>query len=85
MYQMLRMYMGSDFTEPPGMPHLAKYRLADMYTTCTHPQVKDDIIKSFTPLHVHGTIRIVIATIAFGMGLDCPSQTSDPLGAHHLI
>lgn len=71
MYQMLRVYMGRDFTEPPGAPHLAKYRLADMYTKCTHPQVKEDIIESFTTMN--GTIRIVVATIAFGMGLDCPS------------
>ena len=70
MYRMLRMYMGIEFTEPPGAPHLAKYRLADMYTKCTHPQVKEDIIQSFCSLT--GTTRIVIATIAFGMGLDCP-------------
>ena len=70
MYQMLRLHMGRDFTEPPGAPHLAKYRLVDMYTRCTHPEVKEDIIKSFCA--VDGTIRVVIATIAFGMGLDCP-------------
>lgn len=70
MYQMLRMKLGNGFTEPPGAPHLAKYRLVDMYTRCTHSQVKEDIIESFCS--PSGTIRIVIATIAFGMGLDCP-------------
>ena len=67
---MLRLHMGKDFTEPPGSPHLAKYRLVDMYTKCTHPQVKEDIIKSFCS--VNGTTRVIIATIAFAMGLDCP-------------
>ena len=43
-----------------------------MYTKCTHPQVKEDIIQSFCSLT--GATRIVIATIAFGMDLDCPDM-----------
>ena len=41
-----------------------------MFTHCTHPSTKD-IMKRFTsPLSLH----IVIATIAFGMGVDCPDM-----------
>ena len=37
-----------------------------MYTRSTHPSVKDKILDRFTCL------RIVVAAIAFGMGIDCP-------------
>jgi len=41
-----------------------------MYTRCTEAEVKEGIIvRSFCDLH--GKMRPVIATIAFGMGLDC--------------
>jgi superfamily II DNA helicase RecQ len=40
-----------------------------MYTHCTHQSVKDVILQRFTSL---SSLRIVIATIAFGMGIDCP-------------
>lgn len=59
----------SEFVEPVGAPNLAMFRLVDMYTSVTRKSVKDSIIASFakpdTPL------RIVICTIAFGMGIDC--------------
>ena len=62
-----------DFTEPPGAPNLAQYRLVDMHTKCTHPQVTEDIIKSFCSVNgITRITRIITATIAFGMGLDCP-------------
>lgn len=50
---------------------LPQFRMLDMYTACTHPTVKETILQSL--LDSNGTLRIIVATIAFGMGLDCPN------------
>jgi len=42
-----------------------------MFTSCTTSNVKDNIIQSF--VEPNGRLRIVIATIAFGMGINCPN------------
>lgn len=39
-----------------------------MFTACNTPSLKRAILKSFSI--PNGTLRIVIATIAFGMGID---------------
>ena len=71
MYRLFRHYLGDNFTEPPGISHrIASVRLVDMYTKCQEKDVKEEIIQSFCD--PQGCLRIVIATIAFGMGLDCP-------------
>ena len=57
--------------DPIGVPNLAEFRLVDMFTGCTHPFVKDAILKNYS--NPNGTLRIVVATVAFGMGLDCPN------------
>ncbi len=59
-----------NFTHPPGAPDLAKFRLVDMYTRCTHNDSKDAVIEGFTS--TKSVLRVVIATVAFGMGIDCP-------------
>ena len=41
-----------------------------MYTSYTQEEVKENIVKSFCLSTSH--FRIVIATIAFSMGLDVP-------------
>ena len=47
------------------------YWLVDMFTACTRAEVKTDTLQQFcTP---DSKLRVVIATIAFGMGMDCPN------------
>ena len=63
--------MGAEATEPIGYPDLPCFRLFDMYTKCNHKDVKKEILQLFTsPL---GSLKIVIATIAFGLGVNCPN------------
>ena len=71
MYRLFKYYLKHSFTEPPGAPNLVKFRLVDMYTKCTEGDVKEAIVESFC--NPGGNLRIVIGTVAFGMGLDCPN------------
>lgn len=54
---------------PVNAEQKMKHRLVDKYDACTAPSVKDNIVKSFTD--PHGILRVIIATVAFGMGMDC--------------
>ena len=73
-YSQFQQHLGINFTSPAGAPScLSKYRVVDMYTSCTDENVKATIIQSFCSLDGIAPLRIVIATIAFGMGLDVPN------------
>lgn len=61
--------LGSSFTEPVGAPNLSRFRLVDMFTSVTDQAVKKSIIASF--VSINATLRIVVSTVAFGMGVDC--------------
>ena len=52
-------------------PDIARFRLVDMFTACTEQSVKDTIISNFT--QKNACLMVVIATVAFGMGLDSPN------------
>lgn len=69
LYLLMRAVLGSDSTHPPGSPNLPKFRLFDCFTSSTHPLVKDEILRAFT---TPSSLRVVVATIAFGMGVDTP-------------
>ena len=61
--------LGSNFTEPPNAPsQVPCFRMVDMFMSCTEEYVKEEIIKNFTN---KSHLRIVVATVAFGMGIDC--------------
>ena len=68
-YQFFRQKLGEYFTEPKGSPNYVINRVVDIYTHCTHETVKNKIIAQFTKPSV---LRVVIATIAFGMGINSP-------------
>lgn len=61
--------LGSGFTEPRGAPDLSRFRLVEMFSSCTDEEVKCQIVKSFS---APSPLRCVCATVAFGMGIDCP-------------
>ena len=71
LYLLFRLFLKTEFTNPRGYPDLPQYRLVDMYTSGTHPSVKESIISSFT--EVDSVLRVLIATIAFGMGVNPPN------------
>ena len=70
LYLQMKIIIGEERVKPIGAPDLPEFRLFDYFTSATHKSVKDGVLKAFTepvsPLH------IVIATIAFGMGIDTP-------------
>lgn len=68
-YQFFKQNLGEFFTDPKGAPSHIVNRVVDMYTHCTHETVKDKIIEQFTK---QSSLRVVIATIAFAMGINCP-------------
>ena len=63
--------LGGESVEPVGVPDLAEFRPVDLFTLCTQKDVKDTILQSFSD--PDGTLRVVVAAVAFGMGLDCPN------------
>ena len=71
MYQLFYEKLHEKFTSPPGAPNITKYALVDMYTRCTEVAIKKKIVSAF--VKPDSNLRVVIATTAFGMGLDCPS------------
>lgn len=68
-YEHCQKVLGEAFTFPAGQPNVAKYRLLDMYTRCTSVSMKAKIVEGF--VNPESTLRVVVATSAFGMGLDC--------------
>ena len=71
-YLYFRENFGESFTEPVDAPDLPQFRLVDMYHSCTDPVVKETISDTFSSSRQNSHFRLIIATIAFGMGVDCP-------------
>ena len=68
LYRFFRTSLGERFTYPVGAPDLCGNRLVDMFHSCTEPDIKDKIVDTFTT--PSSPVRVVISTVAFGMGID---------------
>ncbi len=70
-YEFLKSELGDSFLVPPDAPDQSKFRLVDMYTSITDEEVKSQIVVSFSD--ERAPLRLVCATSAYGMGVDCPN------------
>lgn len=68
MYTAIKSKLGIGFTEPPGYPNISGYRIVDMYTRVLTADKKEEVMPSFSK--IGGSLRLVLATTAFGMGVD---------------
>lgn len=71
LFTTLKCKLGENFTEPPGYPDFDEFRLIELYTRVSKPEKREDITKLFTS--PDSNLRLIIATTAFGMGIDCPN------------
>ncbi len=68
-HQFFKITLGDHWLEPPDSPDYVKFRVVDMFTHCTHSSVKKKIIEQFSS---ESPLRVLIATGAFGLGMNCP-------------
>jgi len=67
-YVYLSRSLGCEVTEPIDAPDIQEYCLVDMFISITDSDHKELIISLFTK---PSQLRVVIATVAFGLGIDC--------------
>ena len=69
LYITLRKKLGSGLTEPPDYPDLSEFRMVELYTKVSKPAKREAVVERFCK--AESTSRLVIATMSFGMGIDC--------------
>lgn len=70
LYLFFKDILGDQFTFPNDAPDLPQFRLVDMYTSCVEKEIKESISASIAS--AQSPLRVIIATVAFGMGVDVP-------------
>ena len=69
LYHLLCRYLGKHITYPSGYPVLLRFAMVNIYTRACTVNNREEILTRFC--NSTGVLRIVIATTAFGMGIDC--------------
>jgi len=67
-YVYLSRSLGCEVTEPIDATDIQEYCLVDMFISVTDSDHKELIISLFTK---PSQLRVVVATVAFGLGIDC--------------
>uniref|UniRef100_A0A1X7V5Q2 DNA 3'-5' helicase n=1 Tax=Amphimedon queenslandica TaxID=400682 RepID=A0A1X7V5Q2_AMPQE len=69
LYHLLCRYLGEHITYSSGYPMLLRFAMVNIYTRACTVTNREEILTHFG--NSTGVLRIVIATTAFGMGIDC--------------
>ena len=72
-YSLIRRCLGSNITETPGALNVLWFRLVDMFTAGSTPIMRERVLEEFCKNKTK--LCLIIATSAFGMGVDCPDIT----------
>lgn len=70
LYLYFREALGTSFLYPPDAPDKCEYRLVEVFHSLLEPSHKQRIVTTFT--NPTSPLRVIIATVAFGMGIDFP-------------
>lgn len=70
----LKRHLKENITEPPGMPLTdIHYRIIDIFTSGSTTEMREIILQEFSKKETN--LRMIIATSAFGLGVDCADIT----------
>jgi len=69
-YGTLRRRLGSNITDPAGLPNLLGVRLVDLFTAASKPEMREMVLREFC--RADTSLRLIVASSAFGLGVDCP-------------
>lgn len=70
LHMLLKGKLGRHYTSPPGYPSHCKYRLIDMFSAAQTQEKRAEVLDVFCQRN--SKLRLLFATVAFGMGVDCP-------------
>ena len=66
---MLEHKLGIEITNPNGYPNVSQFRRVEMFGRVLTTEKKEQVLSAFSDLN--GVLQVVIATSAFGLGIDC--------------
>lgn len=70
LYSQVAHKLGGEITSPSNYPNLSQFRRIEMFSRVLTADKKEQILSSFSSKE--STLRLVIATSGFGLGVDCP-------------
>ena len=69
LYDMLKHKLGIEITNPYGYPNISQFRRVEMFSRVLTTEKKEQVLSAFSD--PNGVLQVVIATSAFGLGIDC--------------
>ena len=72
-YAEMKSELGQYLTEPPGAPRVIPFSMVSMFTSASRAELRAEVLQEFCCEKTN--LRLVIATTAFGLGVDCRDIT----------